>query len=313
MHIKRAILSLALLFFSNTAFAGYVVYEHPNKEVAGKKSKITYVALHKGKFSFFHLGYLWHLNIHTAGGYLTKNWYSDQEHAQNDQTALLSGVSSIDVSQCGQQKKLSAQESKNYGLSTTKDWAQIEYNFCSNLDLTPLLDTSKIKKDIRYATVNYLRDKSIAEYVPIPSGFTCFTGETLVDTPSGQKRIDSITAGDEVYGFDLKSNKRVTEKVSQILVHEPQTFWTVRFSNGTTLHVTPEHRFYVKNKNAFIALKDIDTNTATFQLDQNGSTDLSAQIEAIDKKSSTTETVYNLTTPNTHTYFVDGILVHNAK
>jgi len=75
------------------------------------------------------------------------------------------------------------------------------------------------------------------------SSHICLSGDTMVLTPYGNRRIDSIKSGDEVvtpYGNRkvLASGKTaINTKVMQI-----------KLSNGVTLKCTPDHQFPTQNK-----------------------------------------------------------------
>ena len=49
---------------------------------------------------------------------------------------------------------------------------------------------------------------------------TCFTGETLVATEDGQKRIDEIETGDKVWAYDIYTGKTELKEVLTVYVHE---------------------------------------------------------------------------------------------
>lgn len=69
----------------------------------------------------------------------------------------------------------------------------------------------------------------------------CFTGDTLVSTPQGRVRIDTIKEGDDVFnslgtGFVLKVFKSTTEELI-----------TIGLSNGNTIECTKNHPFFTED------------------------------------------------------------------
>lgn len=66
----------------------------------------------------------------------------------------------------------------------------------------------------------------------------CFTGETMITTPTGLKRIDSMAAGDTICHA---LGEGVVEAVSTKI---PQNLINLEFDNGTTITCTPNHPFF---------------------------------------------------------------------
>lgn len=75
----------------------------------------------------------------------------------------------------------------------------------------------------------------------------CFTGETLVQTISGHKRIDSIKEGEYVLSLNLESKKREYKKVLKTFrFNNAEPPKIAIFSNG--LKCTHDHEFLFKGK-----------------------------------------------------------------
>ncbi len=69
----------------------------------------------------------------------------------------------------------------------------------------------------------------------------CVTGDTLVATPDGWRRVDEIEIGDEI------STVLGTGKVHTVEVNEAVPVFKVRFSDGGVLRATAAHQFHTRN------------------------------------------------------------------
>ena len=69
----------------------------------------------------------------------------------------------------------------------------------------------------------------------------CFTGETKVSTPSGEKTIDSVRCGDIVYSM------AGTGEVLGVSCRPAMTTYIMEFSNGRRTECTGNHRFFTRS------------------------------------------------------------------
>ena len=70
--------------------------------------------------------------------------------------------------------------------------------------------------------------------------FACMPEHVRVDTPSGPKRVEHLTAGDVVIGY---SGKPVRVLQKHTYVENPATeFWVLTFSDGAVVEVCGMHR-----------------------------------------------------------------------
>jgi hypothetical protein len=134
-------------------------------------------------------------------------------------------------------------------------------------------------------------------------GGGCFLGHTLVRTPDGTQRIDSLKPGDQVLSFD----DRGTIKAATVLkVHEHEGERVVRYTlwGGAVLDATPNH--WVLNQfNAFVEIGTLGADDCL--VDENNHLR-----PIVDKTELCIGTVYNLTVEGHHTFIAGGIRVHNA-
>ncbi len=154
---------------------------------------------------------------------------------------------------------------------------------------------------------------------PGGGGPTCFTGDTLVTMWDGTQRpIRDVRAGDLVlcFYYDHERGLDVITRspVEQAFSHKAYEYYEFGFDSGRRLRgVTPEHPLYVKN-GAFL-LADWARVRSQFG---NLSDDLKRigghRLTSIKWWSSPEPVdVYNLTIGTHHTYFADGVPVHNTK
>jgi hypothetical protein len=134
----------------------------------------------------------------------------------------------------------------------------------------------------------------------------CFLPDTLVRTAEGAEMpISAVRQGDRLLAFSA-DGAVVAATVRQVLTHEVDEYRIVRTAT-MLLQVTPEHPFYVGD-GTFRTLEALRPGDAIYAYDGFG---LSPQrIESIDAVLSRTR-VFNLMTDAPHTFFANGIAVHN--
>ncbi|MFC2143910.1 polymorphic toxin-type HINT domain-containing protein, partial [Candidatus Aenigmatarchaeota archaeon] len=128
---------------------------------------------------------------------------------------------------------------------------------------------------------------------------TCFLPGTKISTPYGEMDIEFIQSGDYVVSYNEYTGQNEISIVSDTFVHEYDGEYMVI---NDVLRVTPSHPMWINGEweeagSAEIGdvLIDIDGNIVV------------ESIQYVDG----VETVYNLEISNTHTYYAEGILVHN--
>ncbi len=143
------------------------------------------------------------------------------------------------------------------------------------------------------------------------TGVNSFTGDTLVATPEGRKRIEDLRPGDKVLAYaEWADETRAEEVTDLILSHHEQTIVTLTLDSGEQLQVTGGHPLHTPT-----GWRAAQLLQAGGQLDVKGPDGKLATV-GIAKVEQRRETVpvYNLEVANAHSYFVgdNGALAHNG-
>jgi hypothetical protein len=130
----------------------------------------------------------------------------------------------------------------------------------------------------------------------------CFVGGTRITMSDlSVKPIEQVRIGDVVYSYNEQTGDYVPATVAQTFEHTAAEYLDI---DG--LQVTAEHPLYVIGK-GWTRAGDVQAGDVLF-LDYGGEKPVSRIIYL-----QRTVQVYNLTVEGTHTYFANGVLVHNKS
>jgi len=135
-------------------------------------------------------------------------------------------------------------------------------------------------------------------------GGGCFLPGTLVSTLHGDKPIEQIAVGEEVLSFE--GSQVSHSAVSQVYRVERDFYYAVRTECGE-VWATAEHLFYVGDSK-YIETKDLRSGGTLFILA--GSSLSPCKIISVERVDAPTS-AYNLQAEGQHTFFANGIAVHN--
>jgi ribonucleotide reductase alpha subunit len=85
------------------------------------------------------------------------------------------------------------------------------------------------------------RENPVPHLYELEATNPCVTGDTLVATPSGWRRVDEIRAGDEI------CTVLGTGHVAEVEVNEAVPVYKVHFSDGGVVKVTAAHQFHARD------------------------------------------------------------------
>ncbi|MDJ0624796.1 MAG: filamentous hemagglutinin N-terminal domain-containing protein [Candidatus Caenarcaniphilales bacterium] len=120
-----------------------------------------------------------------------------------------------------------------------------------------------------------------------PFAYTCFPKGTLIKVPG-------------------KEGNPLKKPIEKTYVRKANKLLKLSFSDQTIIKVTPDHPYWVTNKNSWIKAEDL-------QLGDSFQTFEEKEIQLIEKEEELGEfRVYNFSVKDNHNYFAENILVHNA-
>ena len=134
----------------------------------------------------------------------------------------------------------------------------------------------------------------------------CFPAGTKVHTQWGLADIEKLEVDVPVLTYNEETDEKEYKKVKKVMRRMTRRMCALELSNGTTIEVTPEHRFFSNGE--WTPIEELNVND-TLQLKDNS-------IVVIENKIifPTFVEVYNLEIEDNENYYVteEGVLVHNG-
>ena len=134
----------------------------------------------------------------------------------------------------------------------------------------------------------------------------CFSAGTKVHTQWGLADIEKLEVGVPVLTYNEETGEQECKKVKKVMRRMTRRMCALELSNGSTIEVTPEHRFFSNGE--WTPIEELNVND-TLQLKDNS-------IVVIENKIifPTFVEVYNLEIEDNENYYVteEGVLVHNG-
>lgn len=149
----------------------------------------------------------------------------------------------------------------------------------------------------------------------------CFlAGTTIIMTDGSLVNIENIQTGNQIKSFDLEKKEITVSEVQETKNFTRENYYLVKLNNGTILEVTGDHPLYTKKQfyEGWASLEPVQTQIkygmVVKQLDAGDFLfdykDSFIEIDDVELVESETQ-VYTITVGSTHTFFADGVLVHN--
>lgn len=133
----------------------------------------------------------------------------------------------------------------------------------------------------------------------------CFTGDTLVSTPSGYKKIADMAKGDLVLSFD--ENRQIIEStVSGAYYSGDQPTIKVMTNAGDSVEGTANHA--ILTSRGYLRIDQLSVGEIVYIMKNNQPTP--TMVSAI-WPTGQTKPVYDIEVNDTHTFMADNFLVHN--
>jgi len=143
----------------------------------------------------------------------------------------------------------------------------------------------------------------------------CFAAGTLVNTPTGLVKIESLKIGHEVYSYNTSSKRIEISKVIGTSSHAARLTCKLKMRKGPDLTVTPNHEFYFPAVGQWHAISSrrhlLSERLLRMDDKRPERTTEDDVIETISRD--IPRDVYNIEVSANHNYFVSGILVHNKR
>ena len=152
----------------------------------------------------------------------------------------------------------------------------------------------------RIKKYTYINNKKVPF---ISGGKGCFVAGTKIAVPNGYKHIEDMECGDTILCFDDRGIQR-SSKVIATHIHQKEKVIRVTLWGGSTFTLTPNH-WCLTADNEFMEIGDFAEDDGLVFI--NNKILPITHIEEIEKPT----VVYNLTVEKYHTYYANGIKVHN--
>jgi hypothetical protein len=136
----------------------------------------------------------------------------------------------------------------------------------------------------------------------------CFPAGTMIATPEGQRPIDEIREGDQVFAWDSQDRQLAVRKVLVTFTHFTKELVQITLDDGSRLESTVAHPFWVTGMGWKIAA-DLREGMRLFGINSQ-----ERSVHAVARRE-TLSTVYNFEVERDHNYFAGHtpVLVHNQK
>jgi hypothetical protein len=160
-----------------------------------------------------------------------------------------------------------------------------------------------------------LLGSALATFLLACDGDSCFVRGSRVLTPKGWRPIESLAEGDEVTSFDPDRGAVAVRRIRKIMQRTVERVVRVQAGEIAIAGVSPEHPFWDATTRSFLPVASLSLDTRLLVLLPGAREPRELQVDAVALLPSAGRVeVWNLEVDGEeHTYFVEGILVHNKS
>ncbi len=137
----------------------------------------------------------------------------------------------------------------------------------------------------------------------------CFIIGTKINTTNGFQEIQNLKIGDYVLSFNPSTGEIAPKIITNTYIRKVEKFLEIELSNGVKIGVTHNHPFYIPKLGQFIDAEKLEIDTELLNHNGNNTTIISIK-EIIPLLQ---EEVYDIKVDDFHTFFVEGVGVHNPS
>ena len=131
---------------------------------------------------------------------------------------------------------------------------------------------------------------------------SCFTGDTMIETPTGEKKISSIKRWDKIISYE--NGKKTVEYVKSAIIYPPSKVWDFILSNGVKVSATDHHTMLTTK--GWKKFGDLELGKSKLICPETGN-----HLTINHKTNPRRELVYNLHTTGSHNFIANGLIAHN--
>ena len=138
----------------------------------------------------------------------------------------------------------------------------------------------------------------------------CVTGDAVIELREGKKRLKDVCVGDYVLSHDVETNTKCLSKVLNKWDKGARATYKITTTSGKSIKCTAEHKIYTQH--GWVTAEDILIGGSEYSVLV--TTETGWYLEPVKSvKYSGVQKVYDIETANTHTFYANGILVHNCQ
>jgi hypothetical protein len=158
----------------------------------------------------------------------------------------------------------------------------------------------------------FLAPLLVAELLACADPGSCFVRGSRVVVPGGFRAIEDLRVGDQVLSYDTEREAVTVRRVVRVMRRLVERVVTVQAGEIAIAGASPEHPVWDAAARAFrpIAALGLESRLLVLLPGANAPRDLAVDRIAVRDDRGPIE-VWNLEVEVDHTYFVEGILVHN--